>query len=112
MATLLGTYYLACILQVLLVYGLVLWFAAGISPLRFIRDSAELWVYTLSTCSSVAAIPVNMKVAREKFNVPDSISSFTVPLGSSDELRRQRHPLRLRHYVHQSSLRPERQPRK
>lgn len=32
MATLLGTYYLACILQVLLVYGLVLWFAAGISP--------------------------------------------------------------------------------
>lgn len=66
----------------LLVYGLVLWFAAGISPLRFIRDSAELWVYTLSTCSSVAAIPVNMKVAREKFNVPDSISSFTVPLGS------------------------------
>ena len=82
MATLLGTYYLACILQVLLVYGLVLWFAAGISPLRFIRDSAELWVYTLSTCSSVAAIPVNMKVAREKFNVPDSISSFTVPLGS------------------------------
>lgn len=82
MATLLGTYYLACILQVLLVYGLVLWFAAGISPLRFIRDSAELWVYTLSTCSSVAAIPINMKVAREKFNVPDSISSFTVPLGS------------------------------
>ncbi len=82
MATLLGTYYLACILQVLLVYGLVLWFAAGISPLRFIRDSAGLWVYTLSTCSSVAAIPVNMKVAREKFNVPDSISSFTVPLGS------------------------------
>ena len=57
MATLLGTYYLACILQGLLVYG-------------------------LSTCSSVAAIPVNMKVAREKFNVPDSISSFTVPLGS------------------------------
>ena len=81
-ANALCTYYLACILQVLLVYGLVLWFAAGISPLRFIRDSAELWVYTLSTCSSVAAIPVNMKVAREKFNVPDSISSFTVPLGS------------------------------
>lgn len=82
MASLLGTYYLACILHVLLIYGSVLWIGAGVKPFRFIRDSAELWVYTLSTCSSVAAIPVNIKVAREKFNVPDSISSFTIPLGS------------------------------
>ncbi len=82
MATLVGTYYLACIVHILLVYGVVLWIGAGINPFRFIKDSAELWVYTLSTCSSVAAIPVNMKVAREKFNVPDRISSFTVPLGS------------------------------
>lgn len=82
MATLLGTYYLACIVQVLLVYGLALWVGAGINPFRFIRDSAELWVYTLATCSSVAAIPVSMKAAREKFDVPDRISSFTIPLGS------------------------------
>ena len=82
MATLVGTYYLACIVHILLVYGVVLWIGAGINPFRFIKDSAELWVYTLSTCSSVAAIPVNMKVAREKFNVPDRISSVTVPLGS------------------------------
>ena len=82
MATLVGTYYLACIVHILLVYGVVLWIGAGINPFRFIKDSAELWVYTLSTCSSVAAIPVNIKVAREKFNVPDRISSFTVPLGS------------------------------
>lgn len=82
MASLLGTYYLACILHVIVIYGGVLWLSAGINPFRFIKESAELWVYTLSTCSSVAAIPVNMKVAREKFNVPDRISSFTVPLGS------------------------------
>lgn len=82
MASLVGTYYLACILQILLVYGSVLWIGTGISPFRFIKDSAELWVYTLSTCSSVASIPVNMQVAREKFNVPDRISSFTIPLGS------------------------------
>ena len=36
----------------------------------------------MSTCSSVASIPVNIQVAREKFQVPDRISSFTVPLGS------------------------------
>lgn len=82
MATLLGTYYLACIVQVVLVYGLALWVGAGINPFRFIKDSAELWVYTLATCSSVAAILVSMKAAREKFHVPDRISSFTIPLGS------------------------------
>lgn len=82
MATLLGTYYLSCLVHILVVYGGILFIGAGINPFKFIKESAELWVYTLSTCSSVAAIPVNMKVAREKFNVPDRISSFTVPLGS------------------------------
>ena len=82
MATLLGTYYLACILQVLLVYGLVLWFAAGISPLRFIRDSLSCGSTPCPPAPVWPLSPVNMKVAREKFNVPDSISSFTVPLGS------------------------------
>ena len=55
---------------------------ARISPLRFLRDAFELIVYTVSTCSSVAAIPVNIRVARDKFGVPDKISGFTVPLGS------------------------------
>jgi Na+/H+-dicarboxylate symporter len=82
MATLAGTYYLACILHVILIYGAAVWIAAGVNPFKFIKNSVELWIYTISTCSSVASIPVNMKVAREKFNVPDNISSFTVPLGS------------------------------
>ncbi len=82
MATLAGTYYLACLIQILLVYGGVLWFTAGINPLRFIKDSAELWIYTIATCSSIASIPVNIKVAKEKFGVPESISGFTIPLGS------------------------------
>ena len=82
MATLAGTYYLACLIHIILIYGGVLWFKSGINPFRFIKDSAELWVYTISTCSSVASIPVNIKVAKEKFNVPESISGFTIPLGS------------------------------
>lgn len=82
MATLAGTYYLACIIHVVLVYGGVLWFTAGINPIKFIKDSAELWIYTIATCSSIASIPVNIKVAKEKFGVPESISGFTIPLGS------------------------------
>lgn len=82
MAYLAGTYYLACIIHVILVYGGILWISNGINPFRFIKDSMELWIYTLTTCSSVASIPVNIKVAKEKFGVPERISSFTIPLGS------------------------------
>lgn len=82
MATLAGTYYLACLIHVIVVYGGVLWVACGINPFRFLKDSAELWIYTITTCSSVASIPINIKVAKEKFGVPESISGFTVPLGS------------------------------
>lgn len=82
MATLIGTYYFACLVHILVVYCGVLWLTARISPIKFLKDSAELWVYTISTCSSVAAIPINIKVAKEKFGVPETISGFTVPLGS------------------------------
>ena len=82
MATLAGTYYLACLIHIILVYGGTLWFSAGINPIRFLKDSAELWIYTIATCSSIASIPVNIKVAKEKFGVPESISGFTIPLGS------------------------------
>lgn len=79
---LLGTFYVGCLAQIFIVYGLFLMIGARINPIRFVKDSIELWVYTISTCSSVAAIPVNMKIAREKFGVDDKISSFTIPLGS------------------------------
>ncbi|MGE4589666.1 MAG: dicarboxylate/amino acid:cation symporter [Acidaminococcaceae bacterium] len=82
MAVLLGTYYLACLTHVIFVYGSFLLVFARINPFKFIKDSAELWIYTISTCSSIASIPVNIKVAKEKYNVPDRISGFTIPLGS------------------------------
>lgn len=66
MAVLVLTYYAACLAHVLVVYGGFLMIFAHINPFRFIKDSAELWIYTLSTCSSIASIPINMKVAKKK----------------------------------------------
>ena len=82
MAVLLGTYYIACLVHVIFIYGAFLLVFAKVNPFKFIKDSAELWIYTISTCSSIASIPVNIKVAKEKYNVPDRISGFTIPLGS------------------------------
>lgn len=82
MAVLLGTYYLACLCHVFLVYGGFLGIFARLNIFKFVKNSAELWIYTISTCSSIAAIPVNIRVAKEKYNIPERISGFTVPLGS------------------------------
>ena len=82
MAALAGTFYIGCLVQIIVVYGGILFLTTRINPIRFMKDSAALWSCTLATCSSVASIPVNLKTAKEKFNVPDRISSFTIPLGS------------------------------
>ena len=82
MAVLVGTYYASCLLHVIIVYGGFLLAFTGINPFKFIKDSAEVWIYTISTCRSIAAIPVNIQVAKEKFNVPERVSGFTIPLGS------------------------------
>lgn len=81
-AALAGTFYIGCLVQIIVVYGGVLFLFSRINPIKFLKDSAMLWMCTLATASSVASIPVNLQVAREKFNVPDNISSFTIPLGS------------------------------
>lgn len=82
MAILVGTYYLACLAHVFIVYGGFLGVFAHLNIFKFVKNSAELWIYTISTCSSIAAIPVNIRVAKEKYNIPERISGFTVPLGS------------------------------
>lgn len=79
---LLVTFYIGCILQIFIIYGGILWIGVRINPFEFIKKSFELIVYAISTCSSVAAIPVNIRVAKEKFNISEKISGFTVPLGS------------------------------
>ena len=81
MAYLLGTYYMACLIQVILIYGTTLIIFARINPFTFIKDSAELWLYTISTCSSIASIPVNIKVAKEKFGIPEKYQVLPYPWG-------------------------------
>lgn len=82
MAKMLGTFYLASLVQVLLIYLGLLWLTTKTSPLEFLKKSIPVWVVAISTCSSAAVIPVNLKVAREEFDVSDQISSFSIPFGA------------------------------
>ncbi|MDR1885050.1 MAG: dicarboxylate/amino acid:cation symporter [Synergistaceae bacterium] len=80
LARYLGATYVAIILMVVLYLALLLFFA-GMPPLRFLKKASPLIITTLSTCSSLAAVPVNLNCS-DDIGVPRSISSFTIPLGS------------------------------
>src|SRR5699024_9582249 len=81
-ASLIGLFYVGILIQIFVVYGSVVWGIGRVNPFRFIRKSSELWVFTASTASSSAAIPVSLGVARERFGLKAPIRNFIIPLGS------------------------------
>jgi Na+/H+-dicarboxylate symporter len=81
MGKMLGTFYLACLIQIIIVNLILLWITTEVTPFDFIRKSAKTWLAAMSTCSSAAVIPVNLDVADKEFRVSDKVSSFTIPFG-------------------------------
>lgn len=82
MSKLVGTYYLACIIQLVGVYLLSIWLFAKISPVQFLRRTAECSIFCISTCSSTAAIPLNIRISKERLGVRPDIADFAVPFGT------------------------------
>ncbi len=82
MVKLMGTFYLATIIHVVIFYGLFLLITTGISPVKYIKETTPVWTFTLATCSSVANIPVSLKCVKEKFKVPSHVADFCIPLGA------------------------------
>jgi Na+/H+-dicarboxylate symporters len=75
-------FYLSFAVQVLLVYCLTVWIFARITPWDFLRRTMPVWMFTIATCSSTAAIPVSLNTMTRRFSVDENISSFSIPLGS------------------------------
>ena len=83
MSKLLVTFYAGCLIHFLCVYCIFLWATTGITPLEFVKKGMPTLTTAVSTCSSAATVPVNLRVAEENFGVDDAISGFSIPLGSS-----------------------------
>ncbi|MDP2574809.1 dicarboxylate/amino acid:cation symporter [Vibrio sp. vnigr-6D03] len=64
-------------------YPTVVGLATGISPKQFMRATREQVLFSLSTASSNATIPVTMRTLTEKLNVSRSVAGFGVPLGAT-----------------------------
>ncbi len=81
---LIGSLYLALIIFVIVVFGIVIWIAR--IPLRqFFRAVREPAAIAFATTSSESALPKAMQ-AMERFGVPPSIVGFVMPTGYSFNL--------------------------
>ena len=78
---LVGVMYLACLIQVLVVY-LPCARIAGLSPGTFLKGLSEPLMISFSTCSSAAALSSNL-LAVQKLGAARSVSSFSIPLGNT-----------------------------
>ena len=74
---------LVLLIQMFLVYGSALKVLGKVSPIKFYKKFWPVMVVAFSTSSSNATIPVNLDTCQKKLGVPESISSFTIPLGAT-----------------------------
>ena len=82
-AKIVGTFYGVCILHFLVVYCVILFIFARITPFSFLKGVFPTIATSASTCSSNAVIPVSMDVATENFNVDNATASLGIPLGAT-----------------------------
>lgn len=74
---LLGLFSLLCF------YLTVVYLSSKIKPFDFLRKVREVQLMAFSTSSSAAVMPLSMKTAEDKLNVPTPISKFVIPLGAT-----------------------------
>jgi len=71
------------IIHAVVVYSGMASVLAKVSPVTFFRGMTEAMLIAFTTCSSAAALPVNIKNCQEKLGVPRQVASFVLPLGAT-----------------------------
>lgn len=71
------------ILHALLVYLPIIKFYGKLSLSNFFQGIREALLFSFSTSSSSATIPITLQCMKNKFGIKDNIASFTIPLGAT-----------------------------
>lgn len=74
---------LALVLHGLGVYSLLLKVLTGLNPVVFLRKMQPVLLFSFSTASSNATIPVTLRTVEEELGVDNKVASFSVPLGAT-----------------------------
>lgn len=75
------TCYIACILTFFIAMYLPLYLQTRMPFGVLMRGLYKVWLVTLSTTSSAAALPTSIGVSLHDYNAPEGITKFTLPLG-------------------------------
>lgn len=82
LAKLIVTAFLATVVFCVIVYGFLVVFYLRMPVRKFLSGIFEPWLVAFTTCSSAAALAVNMKATR-KLGGTKAITSFSIPLGNT-----------------------------
>ena len=74
---------IVAIFLLLIIYGLLVFALGRLNPITFFRKIREGMLTSFSLCSSSAAMPINMKICKEKLGIAQKIYSFSIPLGAT-----------------------------
>lgn len=75
--------YIACILQVVIIFGISLKYLARLEIVPFYKGMKDAIVLAFTTSSSSATLPVSLECARDHLGVSPDISGFVMSLGST-----------------------------
>ena len=82
LATFVGALYLACALQIIVVYGGLL-LTHGLNPWKFFRAAFPAMQVAFTSSSSFAAMPIALRSVVRNMGVKEEYAAFAVPLGAS-----------------------------
>ncbi|MEZ9536998.1 dicarboxylate/amino acid:cation symporter [Shewanella sp. 10N.286.51.B8] len=74
--------YVAALIHIIFVYGGLVKFAAGLSPVQFFRKAMPAQLVAFSTASSFGTLPASSKCT-ESMGVSKRYSAFVLPLGAT-----------------------------
>ena len=73
--------YICSIVVLFLVMMLPVWIYAKINPITYIRNAAKVWLMTITSCSSLATLPLTLKTCINDFKLPKEKTEIIVSLG-------------------------------
>lgn len=85
LARFVATDYASCLLA-WFVFSLFIKFFTGVRYGKMCKAMIPIWVNTIATNSSAGTIPITMDVTTKRLKVPESIASFSIPLGATINL--------------------------
>ena len=75
--------YIACLIQVLIVFTIALKYLAKVKILPFFKGMKDAMVVAFTTSSSTATLPVSLECTQKHLGISEDISGFVLSLGST-----------------------------